>query len=147
MLKVNVGLSRKLSRDYQSTGFSVNLEGEVASPINDPEGVIAEVRRFYDLAEESLNRQIDGHQSEGAIASRDEEPQPRSARNGKRDELATNKQIQYLLSIGKRMRLSTTQLEREIETILGEVVGVYDLSKRQAGTVIDTLTNAAARDR
>lgn len=37
MLKVNVGLSRKVSRDYNSTGFSVNLEGEVCAPLDDPE--------------------------------------------------------------------------------------------------------------
>jgi len=29
MLRVNVGLSRKLSKDYNSTGYSVNLDGEV----------------------------------------------------------------------------------------------------------------------
>jgi hypothetical protein len=29
MLSVNIGLSRKLSKDYNSTGYSVNLDGEV----------------------------------------------------------------------------------------------------------------------
>lgn len=32
MLRVNVGLSRKLTRDYNSTGFSINVEGEVCVP-------------------------------------------------------------------------------------------------------------------
>ena len=55
--------------------------------------------------------------------------------------------MQYLLSIGKRMRLSTVQLEREIEQILREPVQLYDLTKRQAGTVIDSLTAADSRNR
>lgn len=35
MLKVNVGLSRKLSRDYNSTGFSLNLDGELCAGMDD----------------------------------------------------------------------------------------------------------------
>ena len=28
MLRINVGLSRKLSQDYNSRGFSLNIDGE-----------------------------------------------------------------------------------------------------------------------
>jgi len=34
MLRVNVGMSRKLSKDFNSTGFSVNLEGEVCGTLS-----------------------------------------------------------------------------------------------------------------
>jgi hypothetical protein len=165
MLKVNVGLSRKLSKDYNSEGFSINIEGEVAAPVNDAEAVVEQVKELYDLAEEALSQQIERAQGNAAIASRDEEP--RAARNGngrraapenghrsaasngngRKDEPATNKQIQFLLSIGKRMRLSTSALEQEIEQILGHQVGVYDLTKKQAGTVIDQLNAPAGSNR
>ncbi len=46
MLKVNVGMSRKVSKDFNSTGFSVNLEGKIAAPVNDPELVIEEIKKF-----------------------------------------------------------------------------------------------------
>jgi hypothetical protein len=39
MLKINVGLSKKLSKDYNSTGYSVNLEGEITAPVSDPDAV------------------------------------------------------------------------------------------------------------
>lgn len=132
MLKVNVGLSRKVSRDFNSTGFSINLEGEVCAPLDDPELVIEKVRELYDLAEESLNQQVERYEEESAIASRDEPPaknhqQPQhavrngnglprngaTARNGNDRQNsrpgtdsppATNKQIQYLLTLGKRLR-------------------------------------------
>ena len=29
MLRAYVGLSRKVSRDYQSTGYTVNIDGEI----------------------------------------------------------------------------------------------------------------------
>jgi hypothetical protein len=170
MLRVNVGLSRKVSRDYNSTGFSINLDGEVTAPVSDPEAVVEQVKELFDLAEEALNREIERYQGESAIASRDEDPRPASngsrnhgprhrsppsrgasytngstrppKSNGREDtEAATDKQISYLLTIGKRQRLSTVEVERRIEEILGQATGIYDLTKRDAAKVIDALNN------
>ena len=162
MLKCNVGLSRKLSKDYNSEGFSINLEGEVSAPVNDPQAVVESVKELFDLAEEALAQQIERAQSTAAIGSRDEEPRAARSTNGngrpaarpssngnghKPDEPATNKQVQYLLSIGKRMRLSTAALEKEIEQIVGRQIGLYDISKKDAAVVIDQLTAAAGNNR
>jgi hypothetical protein len=161
-LKVNVGLSRKVSKDYQSRGFSLNVEGEVTSSTDDPQKLIEEIKHLYDVAEEALDQQIERTESNAAIgghdAGRPEAPErrpaadngrraPSSNGNGQRDEAATNKQIQYLLSIGKRMKLSTAALESEIEQVLGQQVGLYDLTKKQAGIVIDSLTATTATSR
>lgn len=168
MLKVNVGLSRKLSRDYNSTGFSLNLEGELCGGPDDPEALIERIKEFYDLAEEALNQQIERYESESAISSRDEaaprqngrqrsaatqpaksqppqSQQPQTANgNGNgpapNGDAATNKQVQYLLNLGKRHGLTPPQLEERIETILGKRIGVYDLTKKEAGDVIDSLS-------
>ena len=82
MLKVNVGLSRKLSKDYNSEGFSINIEGEVSAAVNDPQAVVEQVRELQDLAEEALAQQIERAQSTAAIASRDEEPRVMRAMAG-----------------------------------------------------------------
>lgn len=165
MLKVNVGLSRKLSRDYNSTGFSLNLEGELCVGPDDPEALIEKIKEFYDLAEEALNQQIERYEGESSIASRDEAParqsgpsrnrvatqasrqpetSPQTSGNGNghtgNGEPATNKQVQYLLNLGKRHGLTPPQLEGRIESILGKRVGVYDLTKKEAGDVIDALS-------
>jgi hypothetical protein len=169
MLKINVGLSKKLSKDYNSTGYSVNLEGEITAPVSDPDAVIEQVKEVFDLAEAALDAQVERSQSTTAIANHDEEPRTATSTNGngrpaapadngqrtsaatgngRKDEPATNKQVQFLLSIGKRMRLSTAALENEIEQILGQQVGLYDLTKRQAATVLDQLTaNTAGSNR
>jgi hypothetical protein len=180
MLRVNVGLSRKVSKDYNSTGFSINLDGEVSAPVSDPETVIEQVKELFDVAEEALDREIHRHQSDTAIASRDNDPPPpntngragRTGTNGspppeqpapantngygigrsrreeaQAPEAATNKQINYLLNLGKRGRLSTVQLEQKIEEVLGQQVGLYDLGKRDAAKVIDALTNGSATTR
>lgn len=163
MLKVNVGLSRKLSRDFNSTGFSLNLEGELCIGPDDPEALIEKIKEFYDLAEEALDQQIERYEGESAIASRDEAParqndpgrgrattrpnlpaepsrQPSGNSHTGNGDPATNKQVQYLLNLGKRHGLTPPQLEGRIEAILGKRVGVYDLTKKEAGDVIDALS-------
>ena len=162
MLKANVGLSRKLSENYQSAGFSLNLEGEIHATLDDPEAVIERVRELYDLADEALQRQIEAHQSDSAIASRDADPPPRkngqtegrpapeangkAPRDGQRveqppdGEPATNKQVQYLLTLAKRHKLQMAGLEARIGEIVGRRCAPYDLTKAEAGSVIDALS-------
>jgi hypothetical protein len=163
MLTVNVGLSRKLTHDYNSHGFSINLQGEIPVDRNDAEAVVDSIQELFDLTEEALQRQIERYESDSALASHDDPataptipPPPKqetspaqksSSGNGaprnriKDGELATNKQIQFLLTLGKRMKLSKPKLEKRIEQVLGEAIDVYDLSKRDAGIVLDTLTD------
>ena len=165
MLKANVGLSRKISRDYQSTGYSVNIEGEILVPPDDPEAVLVRVQELFHLAQEAINQEIDRDQGEQAIGRHDEErPQSRpdasgdgrevrpdktsAPANGKAPqpgagEAATNKQIQFLLNMGKRFKLSTSQLEGRVAEIIGRRCGVYDLTKKEAGQVLDHLTKSA----
>ena len=134
MLKANVGLSRKLSENYQSTGFSLNLEGEINATLDDPEAVIQRIKELYDLAEEALDLQIDRHQSDSAIASRDDDHHPvnnghsngrqaaesnssYAGRNGHQNgkagangEPATNKQVAFLQTLAKRQDLERNNL-------------------------------------
>ncbi len=158
MLKVNVGVSRKLSKDFNSTGFTLNLEGEVAAPLDDPEQVIERIREYYNVAEAALQDQIDCHQSESAIASRDTEGpngstvrQPPAVQDGRdadpdRVEPATAKQLKYLQSLARRQGLSARDLEARIGDVLDRRYRPEELSKRQAGVVIDALTQNGVGD-
>jgi hypothetical protein len=171
MLRVNVGLSRKLSKDYNSTGYSINLEGEVTASVSDPEGVVEQVKEMFDLAEEALNVQVERSQSIDAIASHDahSQEQRRSAAdgngngrqatgqerrqeapqsqggNGHGQEAATNKQIQFLLNLGKQKRMSKRQIEGRVAEILGYECDIYQLTKRDACVVLDSLTAGNGR--
>ena len=166
MIKVNVGMSRKVSQDFNSTGFSVNLEGEIGGPLDDPERVIEQIRQYYDLAEEAIQDQIGRYRSDSAIASHDEpppqpqrKPAPPSPSNRQRNghagnyqrrvgpspeeaELApaTPKQVQFLRNLATREGLSEPQLNQKIADILGQQVPVSQLTKRQAANVLDVMT-------
>jgi len=187
MLKANVGLSRKISRDFNSTGYSINIEGEIVAPLDDPAVITEKIRDLFNLAQEALSIEIDRDQGEDAIGRRDEErpppsnngqnghtngngqsspskPTPPSTSPSKPDtrqapgsqngngsnghpDAATNKQIQFLLTMSKRSKLTPPQLEGRIGEIIGRRCGVYDLSKKEAGLVLDHLTNGNGNGR
>jgi hypothetical protein len=172
MLRANVGLSRKISRDYQSTGYTVNIDGEIPFSADDPEGVLEKVRELFDLAQEALDREIDRDQGEMAIGRRDESPAARNletpnrgrqqesgnstkstepsgsgsvATNGSStqpasDDIATNKQVKFILTMAKKSKLSTSQLDNRIVQIVGRKCGLYELTKKEAGKVLDQMT-------
>ena len=175
MLRANVGLSRKLSKDYQSTGFSLKLEGEVNASLDDPEAVIQRIRELYDVADEALKRQIEAYEGDSAIAARDAGPRPEpdhkrpsspanghqangngdghpAPRNGHQDgksgggDPASNKQVQFLQTLAKREKLSGPKLENLIEEVTGRRCTPFDLTKGEAGKLIDHLNNEVARD-
>lgn len=58
MLKINVGLNKKASKDYQSTGLSINLEAELDSGLlARPAELQAQIDGLYAQAHDALERQ------------------------------------------------------------------------------------------
>jgi len=170
MLRANVGLSRKVSRDFQSTGYTVNIEGEILSPPGDHEGVLGRVQELFSLAEAALQTEFERDQSEQAIGRRDEEPparQPVQAptpperpsrpphpsqpsqptnhppRNG-HVEPATPKQVGFIEQLAKRQKLSFSQLGSVIQDALGQSKSLQQLTKKEAGAVIESLNGGGS---
>ena len=60
-LTINVGLNRKASKDYQSTGASINLTAELdQSLLTRPDELQGAVSELYEQAELALDRQVGG---------------------------------------------------------------------------------------
>lgn len=164
MLKANVGLSRKLTKDFNSSGFSLNLESEIAASVTDPEAVIEQVKELFDLAEEALRQQIERHRPyedaprHGQTPPAPDPPQAptppaaqadRSRPNETRQagpEPASDKQKGFIQQLAKRQRLSSARLETVIAEALGRQVPLHRLTKREAGQVIDALNHADQPD-
>jgi hypothetical protein len=57
-LSINVGLSRKASKDYQSTGYSINVTAELdQSLLAKPEELQKQIDGLYEQAQSALDRQ------------------------------------------------------------------------------------------
>ena len=179
MLRVNVGLSRKLTANYNSTGFTLNLEGEVNAPLDDPDAVIERIKEYYDLADEALRQQVERHEGgpdpatppePRAIASVPNRPaEPPSPpppdpptlvatrqrtpatngqpRTGPGDDAATPNQIRFIQALAKKQRLSSAQLDAAVHNTLGQPCPLHQLTKKQAGRIIDTLNQNAGEGR
>lgn len=158
MLRASVSLSRKMSRDDNTDGYTVTLDGEVPHPADDAEAVLEKVSELFHLAEEALAVEIERDQRPRPD-SKTGPTQPSSTVRDRRDELlpmnrpaspsgsipspnqATPKQLQFLRNLGKRKGLSRDGLDATVTQVLGLAKRLDDLTKREAGQVIDHLTN------
>src|SRR4051794_8578179 len=94
-LSINVGLSRKSSRDFQSTGFSINVTAELdQSLLSRPDELQVQIDALYAQAGAALDRQAgipDQQQDAPQQPSQQQQPRrqyqeapraPRYANNG-----------------------------------------------------------------
>ena len=66
-LLINVGVTRKASRGFQSVGVSFHMTAELDQGLlSDPPRLQSEVQRIYSLAEDALERQISTMSAEPA---------------------------------------------------------------------------------
>jgi hypothetical protein len=64
-LNIDVGLSRKASENFQSTGMSINITAELdQSLLARPDQLQVEIDRLYGLASDALDRQSDRLQAQ-----------------------------------------------------------------------------------
>ena len=158
MLRVTVGKSRKLSQDYNSTGFSVTVDGEITAPLDSPEQILTQVQLLHDIASESLQDQVDRlkepddnvrlpprqnltspSQSSNSTSRSPSRWQNQNGSSQTSVSSATDRQVQYLLNLGKNKGLSKVDLETHVAERLNfdAVKSVYELSKSEATSAID----------
>jgi len=159
-LSVNVGLSKKASRDYQSTGVSINVTAELdQSLLAKPNELQAQIDALYGQAEQAIARQVQACGG-GTAPARPAAPTNGNgangyARNGNGNGQAnanghtngnghangggmTSAQRRAIESITRRAGLDADQ---EATALHG--IDFNDLSIRQASELIDHLKDQA----
>lgn len=147
-LSINVGLSRKASRDYQSTGVSINVTAELdQSLLARPQELQEQVANLYAQAEQALERR--GFQPDAPPAQH----RPYSARsngyrngngNGNRGRTNGNgggmtaSQRRAILAIARRANIDPNH---EAQQIIG--IPLDQMSIQQASELIDHLKSLA----
>ena len=157
-LNVNVGLSRKASKDYQSTGVSINLVAELDSALlAKPTELQQQIDSLYAQAEAAIDRQV-GSYAQNPPAAREPTRTPAASytrnasrpsnghRNGTNGATTgmTASQRRAIDAIAQRMNADANQ---EAQDLFGTELG--ELTIRQASELIDhlkALTPAAARN-
>ena len=131
-LSINVGLSRKASRDYQSTGYSINVTAELdQSLLARPEELQQQISALYGQAEAALGRQA----GQGAApAPPPHRPAPAGRNGDTRPVPATASQQRAIQAICRRLN---TDPEYEAQQLIG--MSFAELSVKQASQLIDSL--------
>jgi hypothetical protein len=151
-LSINVGLSRKASKDYQSTGVSINVTAELdQSLLARPEELQQEVANLYAQAAHAMDRQAGRPDSQPPPAPGRGYGNGRSGgyRNGNGTVRTANRsnrngggmtesQRKAILAIARRAEIDPIY---EAEQIIG--VPLDDLTLRQASELIDHLKGLA----
>ncbi|HEX4613616.1 MAG TPA: hypothetical protein VH092_35870 [Urbifossiella sp.] len=149
-------MSRKVSHDFDSAGYTVALDGEIPHATDDAEAVLEKVSELFHLAEEALAVEIErdqGRHASSQSATPAPPPPPKSrgrseplpmnrpaSSNGTSPQAATPRQLQFLQNLGKRKGLSREDLDAVMAQVLGSAKLTGELTKREAGQVIDHLT-------
>jgi hypothetical protein len=138
-LSINVGLSRKASRDYQSTGVSINVTAELdQSLLAKPEELQKQIGGLYSQAQSALDCQANalgdpqprrnGHHSQRTNGDR------HNGHDDRRNASMTASQRRAILAIVKRWDVN---LDTECREYIGEQFEKLSIS--QASELIDHL--------
>jgi hypothetical protein len=134
MLKAIVSYSKKIpvpNSDFSSQGFSLSLETEI--PDRDPALIQAKLQETFELVKASVESELEKHGAASASnAPAAAKPEPA------RSEQASNKQIKFLTDLCQQKGIALSQLNQQIRQQFG-VGGLYDLTRKQASELLDSL--------
>jgi hypothetical protein len=138
MLKLNASYSKKVpaEEDYSSKSFHASVEVELATGLNSIE-LQQKIHDTFELVRTSVESEIrDSGAPETSAAS------PSAPAAGREPVKATNKQIQYILSLAKQNGQALPVLNQLAGQHFG-VASIYELTKRDASQLVDRLKEAA----
>ncbi|MCB9833557.1 MAG: hypothetical protein H6807_13895 [Planctomycetes bacterium] len=143
MIKIHASFTKKVPGEepYSSDGVHLGVEIEVPDQVlNDPNQFREAVRRLFAQARAEVEEQVAGPRAqprEPDFLQGGRQPEPR---RGGRDQPASKKQLDFLLSLGRRSaNLSPADILAE-----AGVSRLSDISKAQASAMIDRLNKRGA---
>jgi len=135
MLKAVVSYSKKIpvpDSEFSSQGYSLSLETEI--PESDPGAIQTRLHQTFDLVKATVEDELaNGHKPEA-------KPQERNAPQGNRGttDKASNKQVKFITDLATQRGVSLSDLTADVRKRYG-VDGIYDLTRKQASTLLDEL--------
>jgi len=113
-LSINVGLSRKASRDYQSTGVSINVTAELGQALlARPDQLQKQIEGLYAQAHHALDGQMNRHSEPANPAPRPASRNSSANGNGRNSAPMTASQRRAILAIATRWEFDPDQESRE----------------------------------
>lgn len=148
MIKLNASYGKKVpaEQEYSSKSYMASVEVELPTglPASELKGKIAET---FALVRDAVEAELGGR-PESAAATKEPQVEPPAARSGPRrraqapEGKASNRQISYILDLGKAREKGLAELNTEALRLYG-AESIYDLSRPEASRFVDVLKAAA----
>ncbi len=137
MIKLNASYSKKVpaEQDYSSKSFLACIEVELPTGATAKE-LQAKIHDTFELVKQSVEAEIAG-KAVGSPSKGKPSPRRIEAPEGK----ASNKQIKYILDLGKAREKRLADLNTDAGRLYG-VDSIYDLTKPDASRFVDVLKAA-----
>ena len=138
MIKLNASFSKKVpaEQEYSSKSFLACIEVELPTGAS-MEELQAKIHETFSLVKQSVEDEIAGTTGQSS-SQHHKRPQDRPSEPVK----ASNKQIKYILDLGKAKSKLLADLNGEAGRLYG-VDSIYNLSKPDASKFVDVLKQAA----
>jgi hypothetical protein len=141
MLKLNASYSKKVpaTEKFSSESYLACIEIEL------PTGQTAQelqnkIHDTFALVKQAVEDEIAGSTTQGTSEKQTRPDTP--SRAPVQDQTATNKQIQFLLKLGKERQKGLSELNA-MATSMFKAESIYQLTKRDASAMVDKLKLAA----
>ncbi len=142
MLKLNASYSKKVpaNEKFSSQSFLASIEVELPHGLTTRE-LEDKIHDTFGLVKASVENEIAARTAKD-IPIRQQRPQARPEAPATTTTAATNKQIQFLLKLGKERQKGLPELN-EMASTLFKAESIYQLTKRDASAMVDQLKMAA----
>jgi hypothetical protein len=138
MIKLNASYSKKVpaDQDYSSKSFLACVEVELPTGASAKE-LQQKIHETFRLVEESVEAEIAGTVNIGSA-------EQHQRHQGKSEPYipASNKQVKYILDLGKAKDMTLAALNAEVSRLY-QVDSIYNLAKADASRYVDVLKQAA----
>lgn len=145
MLRLNASYSKKIpvdGEDYSSQSYHASVEVELPDGL-DGDRLSERIHDTFELVRDSVERELHGRPPQ---RSGTRTPAPAGGRGGRAGQGASPKQIQYLMDLAVRQKMTMQELDAEAQRVCG-TGDIGSLSRSQASELIDRLNGNSGRER
>jgi len=145
MLKLSTSYSKKVpvpDQEFSSQSYHASVELELSDAL-EPEQVQQKIREQFALVRSAVETELKGTPAELAIPP---VPEPTKApvRNGSQPVgKASNRQIKYLMDLASQQGYELSAMNAHVRKLYN-VTSLYDLDKKQASALLDSLKQKKA---
>lgn len=139
MLKLCTSYSKKIpipDQEYSSQSFHSSIEIELSDALS-PQEIQSRIHNTFELVKGAVEVELNGKVKTVQATNIPENAPPAVPVNG---EKASNKQIKFLTDIASHQGIPVSELNAHVKDLY-HVNGIYDLTKRDASRLLDSLKN------